>query len=195
MSLIHPSLKERFLSQQVSSLMASLWMAPTTPPLSTHYTLVLFRQIAYLIHEHMTSVLDPSTGKTITKVSEGTPKDVDLAVQAAQRAFDTTWGLNCPGTQRSFLLNKLADLMAAHADVYAALEAMDAGKAYAFARGFDVEASIGVIRYYAGWADKLQGDTIETSEAAFCYTRREPYGVVGQIVPWNFPRKYIPDSR
>lgn len=133
------------------------------------------------------SVLDPSTCKVVTKISEGTANDVDLAVKAAQRAFDTTWGLNCPGAQRGLLLSKLADLMAQNADIYAALEAVDAGKAYTWARGFDVEAAIGVIRYYAGWADKIQGDTIETSEAALCYTRREPFGVVGQIIPWNFP--------
>lgn len=86
-------------------------------------------------------------------------------------------------------MNKLADLMTQHADVYAALEAINAGKAYTWARAFDVEGSIAVIRYYAGWADKIQGDTIETTEAAFAYTRHEPFGVVGQIIPWNFPCK------
>lgn len=80
--------------------------------------------------------------------------------------------------------------MMQHADEYAALEAINGGKAYTWARNFDVEGSIAVIRYYAGWADKIQGDTIETTEAALCYTRREPYGVVGQIIPWNFPCTY-----
>lgn len=77
--------------------------------------------------------------------------------------------------------------MAQHADLYAALEALNAGKAYTVARAFDVEGAIAVIRYYAGWADKIQGETLETTDASFAYTRREPYGVAGQIILWNFP--------
>ncbi|OBZ79629.1 Aldehyde dehydrogenase [Grifola frondosa] len=132
-------------------------------------------------------VVNPSTGKVVTKISEGTKDDVDLAVKAAQKAFDTVWGLHATGVQRSRLLNKLADLMEQHAEEYAALEALDNGKTFGWAMKADVPNSIGCLRYYAGWADKIQGNTIETSEAKLTYTRHEPIGVVGQIIPWNFP--------
>ena len=134
------------------------------------------------------SVINPANGKVITQVSAGTSKDVDIAVQAAQHAFDTVWGLNTPGFERGKLLYKLAELMEAHADEYAALEALDNGKTFGWARKSDVEAAIGTIRYYAGWADKIQGNTIETTRDKISYTVHEPLGVVGQIIPWNFPR-------
>ncbi|KAI0668746.1 aldehyde dehydrogenase [Trametes maxima] len=136
-------------------------------------------------------VINPSTGKVITKIAEGTPKDLDLAVDAAQKAFDTTWGLHANGVQRSRLLNKLADLMEKEADTLAALEAIDNGKTFGWARKADVDHSIRCIRYYAGWADKIFGQTIETSEAKLTYTRHEPIGVVAQIIPWNFPLQML----
>jgi len=132
-------------------------------------------------------VINPTTGKVITKISEGTPADVDLAVKAAQHAFDTTWGLNTPGYKRGALLNKLADLMQEHFDELAALEALDNGKTFSWSSTVDVPESIATLRYYAGWADKIHGSTIETTEQKLVYTRHEPIGVVGQIIPWNFP--------
>ncbi|KAI0033622.1 aldehyde dehydrogenase domain-containing protein [Vararia minispora EC-137] len=132
-------------------------------------------------------VINPTTGKTITKVSEATKADVDDAVRAARKAFQTVWGLNMPGSDRSRLLGKLADLMEAHSDELAALEALDNGKTFGWAKTVDVTAAIECIRYYAGWADKVHGKTIETSEAKLAYTRHEPIGVAGQIIPWNFP--------
>ncbi|KAK0200052.1 aldehyde dehydrogenase [Desarmillaria ectypa] len=132
-------------------------------------------------------VINPTNGKLITSVSEGTEKDVDLAVEAAQKAFETTWGLKSSGTQRSELLYKLASLMEKHHDELAALEALDNGKTFGWAKGTDTAASIGTIKYYAGWADKLSGQVIETDENKLAYTRHEPIGVVGQIIPWNFP--------
>ncbi|KAI6032739.1 aldehyde dehydrogenase [Pisolithus orientalis] len=132
-------------------------------------------------------VVNPTNGKVITSVSEGTPKDVDLAVDAAERAFETTWGLNCPGNKRGHLLNKLASLMEEHTEELAALEALDNGKAFNMARNGDLALAIDCIRYYAGWSDKITGRVIETSEDKFNYTRHEPIGVVGQIIPWNFP--------
>ncbi|KAF8337176.1 aldehyde dehydrogenase [Amanita rubescens] len=116
-----------------------------------------------------------SNGQVVTKVSEGTPKDVDLA---------TTWGLNAPGAQRGRLLYKLAELMEQHKEELAALEALDNGKTYQWASTADVPSSIDTIRYYAGWADKIHGKVIETSEAKLAYTRHEPIGVVGQIIPF-----------
>ncbi|KAG0699497.1 aldehyde dehydrogenase domain-containing protein [Suillus ampliporus] len=132
-------------------------------------------------------VINPTNGKVITSVSEGTAKDVDVAVEAAQTAFDTVWGLNAPGTQRSILMAKLAALMQENADELAALEALDNGKTFNWARNADVAGSIDCIRYYAGWADKIHGQVQETTTNKLTYTRHEPIGVVGQIIPWNFP--------
>ncbi|KAG2070614.1 aldehyde dehydrogenase [Suillus decipiens] len=132
-------------------------------------------------------VINPTNGKVITSVSEGTPKDVDLAVDAAHAAFDTTWGLHAPGTKRSILMSKLVALMEKNADELAALEALDNGKTFNWARNADVAGAIDCIRYYAGWADKVTGQVQETTEDKLTYTRHEPIGVVGQIIPWNFP--------
>lgn len=121
-------------------------------------------------------------------VAEGTPKDVDRAVEAAKRAFHTSWGLKAPGALRGKLLSNLARLMEENANELAALEALDNGKTFAMAKNIDLVMSVATIRYYAGWADKLHGQVIETDESKLAYTRHEPFGVVGQILPWNFPR-------
>jgi aldehyde dehydrogenase (NAD+) len=161
------------------------------------------------------SIVNPSTGKLLTKVSEGTPQDVDLAVAAAQKAFDTAWGPRCPASKRGRLLHKLADIMESRFDELCAVEALDngsflypirsgrpryrrfrnlpvrrPGKTFRWARDADVTSSIATIRYYAGWADKIHSKTIETNSKKFAYTLHEPFGVVGQIIPWNFPRKF-----
>ncbi|KAI0246873.1 aldehyde dehydrogenase [Lactifluus subvellereus] len=132
-------------------------------------------------------VVNPSTGKVIASIAEGTAKDVDRAVETAHRAFETSWGLKVPGAERGKLLSRLADLMEKHSDELAALEALDNGKTFTWAKGVDVDFSISTIRYYAGWADKIHGQVIETHEDKLAYTRHEPFGVVGQIIPWNFP--------
>jgi len=132
-------------------------------------------------------VINPATGKLITSISEGTEKDVDLAVAAAQKAFDTVWGLNTPGSKRGEALWALAEAMERHQGELAAIESLDNGKTFGWAYGVDVTFSINVIKYFAGWADKITGQTIETDERKLSYTRHEPIGVVGQIIPWNFP--------
>ncbi|KAF9007190.1 aldehyde dehydrogenase [Cyathus striatus] len=131
-------------------------------------------------------VVNPVNGKTVTSISAGSSKDVDIAVDAARKAYKTVWGLKTPGSVRGKLLNKLADLLEKHLDEFAALESLDVGKVYGHAKG-DIGSVVATIRYYAGWADKIQGKTIETTDKKFAYTRHEPYGVVGQIIPWNFP--------
>ncbi|KAG7447971.1 aldehyde dehydrogenase [Guyanagaster necrorhizus] len=136
-------------------------------------------------------VINPSTGKVITSVSAGSDKDVDIAVKAAKQAYKTSWGLKVPGSVRGRMLSKLADLIEKNADEFAALEALNVGKPFGTARMADVASTIDTIRYYAGWADKIQGKTIETNEKKLSYTRHEPYGVVGQIVPWNYPLSMI----
>ncbi|KAJ7463739.1 aldehyde dehydrogenase [Mycena latifolia] len=132
-------------------------------------------------------VVNPTTGQLITKIAEATPRDVDAAVKAAQHAFEHTWGLNVSGAQRGELLYKLAALMEAAKDELAALEALDNGKTFNLAKSLDVPLSIDTIKYMAGWADKITGQTIETDEKKLVYTRHEPIGVVGQIIPWNVP--------
>ncbi|KAG6837020.1 hypothetical protein H0H93_016227 [Arthromyces matolae] len=128
-----------------------------------------------------------ATGKVITPVSVGSSKDVDIAVDAAKKAFKTSWGLKVPGSVRGKLLYKLAELLERDIDEFAALESLDVGKCkvYARAKAGDIRHCIDVFRYYAGWADKVQGKTIETSEDKFAYTRHEPYGVV-MMLSWKF---------
>ncbi|KAF8068673.1 aldehyde dehydrogenase [Lyophyllum atratum] len=132
-------------------------------------------------------VINPATGKVITAVSAGDAADVDIAVAAALKAYKTVWGLKMPGSVRGRLLHKLAELIEERQDEFAALEALDVGKGFYGARAGDVGQSLNQLHYFAGWADKVQGKTIETNDTKFAYTRHEPYGVVGQIVPWNFP--------
>ena len=131
----------------------------------------------------------------ITSVAEGTAKDIDRAVGVAKHAYVHSWGLKVPGTERGKLLAKLVHLMEAKADTLAALEALDNGKTFGWAKSVDVAASIETFRYYAGWADKIHGQVIETNEQRLTYTRHEPIGVVGQIIPWNFPRKWSSAKR
>jgi len=132
-------------------------------------------------------VINPTTGKVITQVTEGTKEDVDEAVKAAEKAFKTTWGENVSGQTRGKHLIKLAELVERDADVLAALESLDNGKAYSIARGFDVLEAAATFRYYGGWADKDHGKVIDVNPSKMAYTKHHPIGVVGQIIPWNFP--------
>ncbi|KAJ7169303.1 aldehyde dehydrogenase [Mycena crocata] len=131
--------------------------------------------------------INPSNGKKIAAVQVGSSKDVDIAVKAAYKASKTTWGLKCPGSTRGKLISRLADLIERDMDEFAALESLNAGKPFHIAKGVDMAGVVRCIRYFGGWADKVQGNTIETNELKLAYTRHEPYGVVGQIIPWNFP--------
>jgi aldehyde dehydrogenase (NAD+) len=130
-------------------------------------------------------VINPTTEEVITSVCEATEKDVDIAVKAARKAFNTTWK-QTTAHERSRLLLKLADIAEKNTDLIAAVESLDNGKSITNARG-DVAAAVGCIRYYGGWADKITGKTIDISPDMFHYTRPEPIGVCGQIIPWNFP--------
>jgi aldehyde dehydrogenase (NAD+) len=131
--------------------------------------------------------IDPATGEIITYVAESDAADVDKAVAAARHAFEKSAWAKMSGSQRGRLLNKLADLIEEHADELAQLESLDNGKPYHVAKAADLPLTIGCYRYYAGWADKIQGKTIPINGPYFCYTKHEPVGVVGQIIPWNFP--------
>lgn len=130
-------------------------------------------------------VINPTNEKVITSVHEATEKDVDIAVAAARKAFEGEWRKVLP-KQRGILLNRLGDLMEEHKDTLAAIEALDNGKAFNMAKG-DIGGCVTTLRYFAGWADKIEGKVVDTGTDQFTYTRQEPIGVCGQIIPWNFP--------
>ena len=131
--------------------------------------------------------INPSTGEQICQIAEADAADVERAVKAARAAFEHGPWRKTPASERGKLLHRLADLIEKHADELAMLEALDNGKPFAQARAIDVPASVSCYRYFAGWADKIQGKTIPIDGEYFCYTKLEPVGVVGQIIPWNFP--------
>lgn len=130
-------------------------------------------------------VINPTTEEVICSVAEATEKDVGIAVAAARTAFEGSWRQTTP-QQRSIYLIKLADLAEKNKDLLAAVESLDNGKSIFWSRD-DVNAVIGCIRYYGGWADKVEGKTIDVRPDMFHYTRQEPIGVCAQIIPWNFP--------
>jgi len=133
---------------------------------------------------------NPATGEVLAHVAEGDKEDIDRAVAAARAAFEKGAWRDITPSERGRLIWKLADLLEKHAEEFAQLECLDQGKPLALARVADIPVSIDQLRYYAGWATKVEGSTIPISAhgAKFlAYTLREPVGVVGQIIPWNFP--------
>src|SRR5437016_12154536 len=131
--------------------------------------------------------INPATGEVIAKVAEGDKADVDKAVKAARKAFEKGPWRKLSARERGRLLYKLADLIEKNFDELAALETLDNGKPINDSRTADLPLVLDCYRYYAGWADKIEGKTIPVNGPFFCYTRHEPVGVVGQIIPWNFP--------
>jgi aldehyde dehydrogenase (NAD+) len=133
------------------------------------------------------TTLNPATEEVIAQVPLGNRDDVDRAVKAARRAFETGPWPKMDARERGRLLYRLADLIEAHAEELAALETLDNGKPIRDSRSADLPLVIDTFRYFAGWADKIHGETVPIRGNYFCYTRREPVGVCGQIIPWNFP--------
>jgi aldehyde dehydrogenase (NAD+) len=133
--------------------------------------------------------VNPATAEVLTTVAEASAADVDAAVQAARKAFDDLSGpwRKMSASERGRLLWKIAELVEQHIDELAELETLDNGKPIFESRYVDMPMVADVFRYYAGWATKLHGDTVNINEGAFTYTLREPVGVVGAIVAWNFP--------
>ncbi|KAJ5178659.1 Aldehyde/histidinol dehydrogenase [Penicillium coprophilum] len=129
--------------------------------------------------------LNPSNEQVITSVYEASEKDVDIAVKAAREAFEGSWKKVTP-SDRGRMLTKLADLFEREMETLASIEALDNGKAVTMAK-VDIANAAGCLRYYGGWADKITGQTIDTNSETLSYTRHEPVGVCGQIIPWNFP--------
>ncbi|TDN58693.1 aldehyde dehydrogenase family protein [Paraburkholderia sp. BL10I2N1] len=135
------------------------------------------------------AVIEPSTTGVITDIPMATTADLDRAVEAARRQFDGGPWRKLKPLERERLLHRLADLLEWNATELAEIESIDVGKSVAQARDVDIQGTIDTFRYFAGWASKLHGRTVETSLPGdyVAYTRKEPIGVVGVIVPWNFP--------
>src|SRR5271167_2154309 len=134
------------------------------------------------------ATLDPATGHEIAQVPHAGAQDVDRAVQAARAAFaDGPWA-SMPAAGRERLMHALADALEANAEELAQIESLDNGKPVGLAQYVDVNGAVGHLRYFAGWPTKIEGGVLPVAAPnMLCYTRREPVGVCGQIIPWNFP--------
>ncbi|KAF7720885.1 Mitochondrial 10-formyltetrahydrofolate dehydrogenase [Apophysomyces ossiformis] len=137
-------------------------------------------------HGPLIETINPATEEVICKVHSADEQDVDAAVKSAAECYKKTWSKVAPA-ERGRLINRLADLMERDKDELATLDALDNGKSFVIARDVDITDSIGCYRYFAGWADKIHGKTIDTTFDKMCYTRHEPLGVVGAVIPWNYP--------
>jgi acyl-CoA reductase-like NAD-dependent aldehyde dehydrogenase len=134
------------------------------------------------------ATLDPASGAAIASVPQAGAPDVDAAVAAARAAFEDGPWASMPPSERSRLINLLADALEARQQELAEIESLDNGKPVKLARFVDVAGTVAHLRYFAGWATKIEGSVLPvTAPGVLCYTRREPVGVCGQIVPWNFP--------
>ncbi|KAK4781238.1 hypothetical protein SAY87_017344 [Trapa incisa] len=131
--------------------------------------------------------VDPRTEEVIAKVAEGDKEDVDVAVRAARQAFDHGPWPRMPGSQRSRIMVRFAELVEQHVEELAALDCVDAGKLFVWGKLVDIPSGVGMLRYYAGAADKVHGEVLKSSRSLHAYTLKEPIGVVGHIIPWNFP--------
>lgn len=150
----------------------------------THDLLIDGRRVAPGAESYSTN-LDPATERPIAYVAQGTVEDANRAVAAARAALPGWSGMRA--ADRGRILYRMAELVRAHQEELIAMESLDAGKPVAAVRRQDVPAAIDTLAYYAGWADKINGQVIPTRPGALTYTVREPVGVVAAIVPWNFP--------
>ncbi len=139
------------------------------------------------------AVVDPTSGQTVGQVPAGEAEDIDRAVAAARRAFESGPWHRMRGGERERLLLKLADLLEANAQEFSEIESVNSGRILPATRAFDVDLSVSYLRYMAGWATKIHGQTLEPTVPYvpggnfFGMTLREPVGVVGAITPWNVP--------
>jgi aldehyde dehydrogenase (NAD+) len=150
-----------------------------------HDLLIDGRRVPAMSGRYFDSI-DPATEELIARVAEGDAQDIDVAVRSARAAFERSWG-RLPGRDRGRILLAFADQIRAHADELVELESRDSGKPVSAIRRQDLPAVLDTLTYYAGWADKINGQVIPTRADALTYVIREPVGVVGAIVPWNFP--------
>ena len=142
-------------------------------------------------HDATIAVEDPSSGREIARIVDASDADVNRAVAAARRAFDDGRWSGLPPMVRDRTINRLADLLEAHADEFAELEAIDNGKPKGMAAAVDIPGAVSQLRFMAGWSAKVAGETTQPytipNGTVFSYTVKEPVGVCAQIVPWNFP--------
>src|ERR1041385_4094052 len=136
---------------------------------------------------------NPATGEVLARIAEGDREDINRAVAAARKAFESGPWPSMTASERGRLIWRLADLLEKNLEEFATLESLDNGKPLTIARAADVPLAVDLLRYMAGWATKIEGATFPISvpyapgAKFFAYTKREPVGVVGQIIPWNFP--------
>src|SRR5260221_1653290 len=158
---------------------------PYDRPDDTQHLLIDGRRVPAAAGGYFMTV-DPATEQPIARVAEADAADVDAAVRAARAAFEGEWGQG-RAAERGHALLRLAALIRQNLDALVALESLDSGKPVAAIRRQDLPAVLDTLSYYAGWADKINGQVIPARPDALTYTVREPLGVVGAIVPWNFP--------
>jgi aldehyde dehydrogenase (NAD+) len=159
---------------------------PTTTPTVRQTKLLIDNQWVDPVEGGSFETLNPATGEVIAKVAAASAKDVDWAVQAARRALESGPWKTMDAADRGRLMYKLADLIEKEARELAELESLNCGKTITDAQG-DLQGVVNTLRYYAGWADKVEGRTVPVRGNFFSYTLRQPVGVIGQIIPWNFP--------
>src|ERR1041384_2226835 len=133
------------------------------------------------------SSYDPSTGEVLAQIAEGDREDINRAVEAARKAFETGPWRKMTASERGRLIWKLGDLLEQNLEEFAEIETLDNGKPLKVAKVADVPLAVDLFRYMAGWATKIEGNTIPISGNFLAYTLREPVGVVGQLIPSNFP--------
>ncbi|XVF44028.1 hypothetical protein PTKIN_Ptkin02bG0087300 [Pterospermum kingtungense] len=167
---------------------ASAVSDPITPPVKVKYNQLLINgNFVDSVSGKTFPTCDPRTGEVIAHVAEGDAKDIDLAVSAARKAFDEGPWPKMSAYERSMVLFRFADLIDKHTEELAALETWDNGKTYEQAAKIELPMISRLIRYYAGWADKIHGLTVPADSPHLVQTIHEPIGVAGQIIPWNFP--------
>ncbi|XP_076162507.1 aldehyde dehydrogenase [Ptiloglossa arizonensis] len=162
--------------------------APKTKPPILYTGIFIDNEWHQSVSRKTFPVLNPATGETIAEIQQSEAADIDIAVNAARKAFKlgSPWR-TMDASKRALLLNNLADLLEENRTYLASLETLNNGKPYSVAYEVDIPMSIKCLRYYAGWADKNNGQVIPMDGNYIAYTRHEPVGVCGQIIPWNFP--------
>jgi aldehyde dehydrogenase (NAD+) len=166
--------------------MAQTLIAPPSKPQVRQTRLLIDNEWVSGVEGREFDTYDPATGEVIAQVAEATERDVDNAVKAARRALESGPWSTMDAAERGQLMFDLADLVEKNAEELAALESYNSGKTINDARG-DMGGVANTLRYYAGWADKIEGRTVPVRGSVLSYTLRQPVGVIGQIIPWNFP--------
>jgi aldehyde dehydrogenase (NAD+) len=166
--------------------MATATKSKATAPKITQTQLLIDNRWVDPVDGGSFDTFNPATGEVIAKVAAAGPKDVDKAVKAARRAVETGPWATMDAADRGRLMFRLADLLEANSRDLATLESYNCGKTIRDSLA-DMQGSVNSLRYYAGWADKIEGRTVPVRGNFLCYTLRQPVGVIGQIIPWNFP--------